>query len=41
MAESNDGRMRAVIDALSPVVDGGRFVAKRIAGERVGNRLVG
>jgi starch synthase (maltosyl-transferring) len=35
MAESNDGRLRAVIDALSPMVDGGRFVAKRIAGERV------
>jgi len=31
----DDGRVRAVIDALSPVVDGGRFVAKRIAGERV------
>ena len=30
-----DGRVRAVIDALSPMVDGGRFVAKRIAGERV------
>ena len=28
-----DGRVRAVIDALSPMVDGGRFVAKRIAGE--------
>ncbi len=31
----DEGRVRAVIDALSPVVDGGRFVAKRIAGERV------
>jgi starch synthase (maltosyl-transferring) len=31
----NDGRVRAVVDALSPSVDGGRFVAKRIAGERV------
>jgi starch synthase (maltosyl-transferring) len=30
-----DGRHRAVIDALAPVVDGGRFVAKRIAGEPV------
>src|ERR1700677_1211310 len=30
-----DGRIRAVIDALSPTVDGGRFVAKRIAGEPV------
>ena len=31
----DEGRVRAVIDVLSPVVDGGRFVAKRIAGERV------
>jgi starch synthase (maltosyl-transferring) len=31
----DDGRVRAVIDALSPRVDGGRFAAKRIAGERV------
>jgi starch synthase (maltosyl-transferring) len=31
----HDGRVRAVIDSLSPLVDGGRFVAKRIAGERV------
>src|ERR1700677_3649615 len=31
----DNGRVRAVIDALSPTVDGGRFVAKRIAGERV------
>lgn len=30
-----DGRMRAVIDRLSPLVDGGRFPAKRIAGEAV------
>jgi starch synthase (maltosyl-transferring) len=30
-----DGRIRAVIDALSPVVDGGRFRAKRLAGEPV------
>jgi starch synthase (maltosyl-transferring) len=30
-----DGRTRAVIDALSPVVDGGRFRAKRLAGEPV------
>jgi len=30
-----DGRIRAVIDALSPSVDGGRFPAKRIAGEPV------
>ncbi|HEV7610360.1 MAG TPA: alpha-1,4-glucan--maltose-1-phosphate maltosyltransferase [Steroidobacteraceae bacterium] len=30
-----EGRKRAVIDALLPVVDGGRFPAKRIAGESV------
>jgi len=30
-----DGRARAVIDAVLPCVDGGRFPAKRIAGERV------
>jgi starch synthase (maltosyl-transferring) len=30
-----DGRIRAVIDSLSPAVDGGRFPAKRIAGEPV------
>jgi starch synthase (maltosyl-transferring) len=30
-----DGRVRAVIDAVLPVVDGGRFPAKRIAGETV------
>ncbi|HEY3731525.1 MAG TPA: alpha-1,4-glucan--maltose-1-phosphate maltosyltransferase [Steroidobacteraceae bacterium] len=30
-----DGRIRAVIDALSPSVDGGRFAAKGIAGEPV------
>jgi starch synthase (maltosyl-transferring) len=29
-----DGRVRAVIDAVLPCVDGGRFAAKRIAGER-------
>ena len=29
------GRVRAVIDAVFPVVDGGRFPAKRIAGEAV------
>ena len=32
---AKDGRLRAVIDFISPVVDGGRFVAKRIAGEPV------
>jgi starch synthase (maltosyl-transferring) len=30
-----EGRVRAVIDAVLPVVDGGRFPAKRIAGEPV------
>jgi starch synthase (maltosyl-transferring) len=40
MAESRparriEGRQRAVIDAVRPVVDGGRFPAKRIAGEAV------
>ena len=30
-----EGRMRALIDAVFPVVDGGRFPAKRIAGEPV------
>lgn len=30
-----DGRIRAVIDGLAPLVDGGRFPAKRIAGEPV------
>ena len=34
-ASVREGRARAVIDALSPVVDGGRFAAKRIAGEPV------
>jgi starch synthase (maltosyl-transferring) len=34
-APPGDGRKRAVIDALSPVVDGGRFRAKRLAGEPV------
>jgi starch synthase (maltosyl-transferring) len=33
MAE--EGRVRAVVDALLPEVDGGRFPAKRIAGEPV------
>jgi starch synthase (maltosyl-transferring) len=32
-AASADGRARAVIDSLSPVVDGGRFRAKALAGE--------
>jgi starch synthase (maltosyl-transferring) len=30
-----EGRVRAVIDAVLPVVDGGRFPAKRLAGEPV------
>jgi starch synthase (maltosyl-transferring) len=30
-----EGRVRAVIDAVLPVVDGGRFPVKRIAGEAV------
>ena len=30
-----DGRLRAVIDAVHPVVDGGRFAVKRNVGDRV------
>ncbi len=30
-----DGRQRAVIDAVSPVVDGGRFPIKRVIGDHV------
>ncbi|CAG1016150.1 starch synthase (maltosyl-transferring) [Burkholderiaceae bacterium] len=30
-----DGRVRAVIDAVLPAVDGGRFAVKRVAGEPV------
>src|ERR1700724_2705968 len=30
-----EGRVRAVIDAVLPAVDGGRFPIKRIAGETV------
>lgn len=33
--DAADGRVRAVIDAVLPVVDGGRFAAKRVAGERI------
>jgi len=33
-----DGRIRAVIDAVLPAVDGGRFPVKRIAGEAVAIR---
>lgn len=32
----NQGRVRAVIESLSPQVDGGRFPAKRIVGDLVG-----
>ena len=34
-AAIQEGRLRAVVDAVLPVVDGGRFPAKRIAGEPV------
>lgn len=30
-----DGRRRAVVDAVLPAVDGGRFAVKRVAGERL------
>jgi len=30
-----DGRIRAVIDAIDPCVDGGRFPVKRVSGERM------
>ena len=30
-----DGRVRAVVDAVLPAVDGGRFAVKRVAGERM------
>jgi len=30
---STDGRIRAVVDAVLPAVDGGRFAVKRVAGE--------
>jgi len=29
----HDGRVRAVVDAVQPAVDGGRFAVKRVAGE--------
>src|SRR6185369_17840247 len=32
-ADGEDGRVRAVIDAVLPNVDGGRFAVKRVAGE--------
>jgi len=31
--DTPDGRSRAVVDAVRPVVDGGRFAVKRVAGE--------
>ncbi|MEO8038134.1 MAG: alpha-1,4-glucan--maltose-1-phosphate maltosyltransferase [Betaproteobacteria bacterium] len=31
----SDGRVRAVIESVTPCIDGGRFAAKRTAGERV------
>lgn len=31
--DAADGRRRAVVDAVLPVVDGGRFAVKRVAGE--------
>src|SRR5216684_3879517 len=34
-APIHEGRVRAVVDALLPSVDGGRFAPKRIAGEPV------
>lgn len=33
--DAPDGRARAVVDKVLPVVDGGRFAAKRVAGERI------
>src|SRR3982751_6110955 len=33
--EFKDGQVRAVIDAVLPAVDGGRFAIKRVAGEPV------
>jgi starch synthase (maltosyl-transferring) len=35
LAGVGEGRRRAIIDAVTPLVDGGRFPLKRIAGERV------
>ncbi|VWX55510.1 Alpha-1,4-glucan:maltose-1-phosphate maltosyltransferase [Burkholderiales bacterium 8X] len=34
-ADVPDGRVRAVVDAILPSVDGGRFAVKRVAGEPV------
>ncbi|HSV60013.1 MAG TPA: alpha-1,4-glucan--maltose-1-phosphate maltosyltransferase [Variovorax sp.] len=33
--DARDGRSRAVIDAVLPCVDGGRFAVKRVAGESI------
>lgn len=33
--DGTDGRTRAVIDAVLPCVDGGRFAVKRVAGDKV------
>ena len=38
-AAIQEGRLRAVVDAILPVVDGGRFPVKRIAGEPVGSLI--
>jgi starch synthase (maltosyl-transferring) len=35
LADVPDGRIRAVIDGVSPQIDGGRFAVKRLAGEAV------
>ena len=35
MLKLSDGRIRTVIEAVSPEIDGGRFAAKRIAGDLV------
>ena len=31
-----DGRIRVVIESVTPLVDGGRFPIKRVVGDRVG-----
>src|SRR5262245_58959726 len=35
LARAPDGRVRAVVERVSPCVDGGRFAAKRVVGDRV------
>ena len=32
---AGDGRRRAVVEGVTPLVDGGRFPIKRVAGDRV------